>query len=73
MHLTINMSFPTKFINDSPHIVAPSTAAFLTLTAWSRVVLEKLTGSQLVKKFPAFYGTRRFISAFKSARHISLS
>jgi hypothetical protein len=24
----------------------------------SRVVLEKLTGSQLVKKFPVFYGTR---------------
>jgi len=25
------------------------------LTPWSRVLLEKLTGSQLVKKFPAFY------------------
>jgi len=24
---------------------------------WSRVIPEKLTGSQLVKKFPAFYGT----------------
>jgi len=29
-------------------------------TTWSIVLLEKLTGSQLVKKFPAFYGTRRF-------------
>jgi len=28
---------------------------------------------QLVKKFPAFYGTRRFITAFTSARHLSLS
>jgi hypothetical protein len=28
------------------------------LTPWSRVLLEKLTGFQLVKKFPAFYGTR---------------
>jgi hypothetical protein len=27
------------------------------LTPWSRVLLERLTGSQLVKKFPAFYGT----------------
>jgi len=27
------------------------------LTPWSRVLLEKLTGSQLVKKFPTFYGT----------------
>ena len=41
-------------------------------TSWSRV-LEKLTVCQLVKKFPAFYGTRRFITAFKSARHLSLS
>ena len=24
---------------------------------WSRVLLEKLTGLKLVKKFPAFYGT----------------
>ena len=40
---------------------------------WSRVLLEKLTGSQLVKKFPAFYGTPRFISAFTNARHLSLS
>jgi len=28
---------------------------------------------QLVKKFPAFYGTRRFITAFTNARHLSLS
>jgi hypothetical protein len=28
---------------------------------------------QLVKKFPAFYGTRRFITAFTSTRHLSLS
>jgi len=27
------------------------------LTPWSRVLLEKLTGLQLVKKFPALYGT----------------
>jgi hypothetical protein len=42
------------------------------LTLQSRVLLEKLTGLQLVK-FPAFYGTRRFITAFTSARHLSLS
>ena len=38
------------------------------LTPWSRVILEKLTGSQLVKKIPAFYGT-----AFTSACRLSLS
>jgi len=43
------------------------------LTPWSRVLLEKLIGSQLVKKFPAFYGTRWFIAAFTSARRLSLS
>jgi hypothetical protein len=43
------------------------------LTLWSRVLLEKLTGSQLIKKFSAFYGTRRFITEFTSARHLSLS
>jgi hypothetical protein len=42
------------------------------LTTWSRVLLEKLTGFQLVKKFPPFCGTRRFITAFTSARHLSL-
>ena len=42
-------------------------------TPWRRVLLEKLTGSQLVKKFPAFYGTRRFITAITSASHLSLS
>jgi len=43
------------------------------LTSWCRVLLEKLTGLQLVKKFPAFHGTRRFINAFTSVRHLSLS
>ena len=42
-------------------------------TPWSRVLLEKLTGFQLIKKFPAFYGTRMFITAFTSTRHLSLS
>jgi len=42
------------------------------LTPWSRVLLDKLSGLQLVKIFPAFYGTRRFITAFTSASHLSL-
>ena len=43
------------------------------LTPWCRVLLEKLTGLQLVKKFPAFHGTRRFITALIRVRHLSLS
>jgi hypothetical protein len=43
------------------------------LTPRCRVLLEKLTGLQLVKKFPAFHGTRRFITALTSVRHLSVS
>jgi len=53
------------------------TVSYLLLTylliAWSRVLLEKLTGFQLVKKCPAFNGTRRFITAFTRAQHLSLT
>ena len=42
-------------------------------TPWCRVLLEKLTGVQLVKKFSAFHGTRRFITTLTSVRHLSLS
>jgi len=38
-----------------------------------RVLLEKLTDFQLVKKFPSYYGTRNFITALTSVRHLSLS
>ena len=43
------------------------------LTPWCRVLLEKLTGLQLVKKFPAFHGTRGFITALTSVRHLFVS
>ena len=35
--------------------------------------LRSLTGLQLVKKFPAFHGTRRFITVLTSVRQLSLS
>jgi len=40
------------------------------LTPCKRVLLAKLTGFHLVRKFPAFYGTRRFIT--RSIQSISL-
>jgi len=43
------------------------------LTPWCGVLLEKLTGLQLVKKFPSFHGTRMFITALTSIRQLSLS
>jgi len=39
-----------------------------SLTPCSSVILEKLTGSQLTKKFPAFYAARRFITTFTTCR-----
>ena len=42
-------------------------------TPWCGVLLEKLTGLQVVKKFPAFHGTRRFITALTSVRQLPLS
>ena len=46
---------------------------FTYLLHGCRDLLEKLTGWQLLKKFPAFHGTRRFITALTSIRHLSLS
>jgi hypothetical protein len=58
--------------NDVDREVLDEPSASIFHNPWSRVLLEKLTGLQLVKKFPAYYGTRRFITAFTSARHLSL-
>jgi hypothetical protein len=40
----------------NPSVLCLALLAYL-LTPWGRVLLEKLTGLQLVKKLPAFYGT----------------
>ena len=38
-------------------------------TPWSRVLLEKLTGSAASQEIPRIFGTRRFITVLTSARH----
>jgi hypothetical protein len=43
------------------------------LSPWSKALLEKPIGPQLVKKFPTFYGIQRFITTFTRAPHLSLS
>jgi len=54
--------FPNNFcIGFSSILCVLNTYLF---TPWSRVLLEKLSGSQLVKNFPPFCGTRMFITAF---------
>jgi len=66
---------PSASHRSTRHKTGPFTSIDNTylLTPWCRVLLEKLTGLQLVKKFPAFKGTRRFITALTSVRHLSLS
>ena len=43
------------------------------LTPWSRVLLEKLTGSAASQEIPRIFGTRRFLTVLISARQLSLS
>ena len=45
----------------------------MTVPPLVRAVLEKLTDPQLIKQLVAFYRTRRFITVFTTARHLSLS
>jgi hypothetical protein len=44
----------------------------ILLTPWNRVLLEKPANTQPLKKFPAFYGTQRFITAFTRDHHLFL-
>ena len=63
--------FPvTEFPNQWKKSVIPCT---YLLTPCCRVLLQKLTSLQLVKKFPAFHETRRFITTLTSVCHLSLS
>jgi len=55
------------FLSTQSVITSSSQMTYLhtyLLTPCSRVLPEKVTGSQLVKKFTAIYGTRRFFTAF---------
>ena len=65
------LSLPRSGSDNSVDAVYVHSVLSTLLTQWRRVVLEKLTGSQLVKKFPAFYETWRFITAYANACHLS--
>ena len=54
-------------------VVSTYITAYSMITPWCRVLLEQLTVLQLVKKFPTFHRTRRFITALTSVRQLSLS
>jgi hypothetical protein len=75
LHTHIGLSEPNlkKTQEVLPQSAVRVQVGVLLLTPWSRVLLKKLTDFQLVKKFTAFYGTRRYITAFTSARDLSLT
>ena len=66
-----NTELGVMFLSES-HVSFTYIITYL-LTPWSRVIIEKVTGSQIVKNFLAFYGTRSFNTAFTRARHLSIS
>jgi hypothetical protein len=71
IHVTRRFKNNTK--NREKLHVGETRKQYSFLTPWNRVLLEKLAGSQLVKKFPAYYGTRKLITSSTSARHLPLS
>jgi len=66
-----------KQLNALPQTVSclhahPTSAAIMPPLFWIhslQIILEKLIFTQVVKKFPFFYGTRRFIAVFKKSHH----
>ena len=69
----MSMNHWTVFLGFCSFIPLTSINMYYLLTPCSTALLEKLTSSQLVKKFLTFYGTQRFITSFTSAHHLSLS
>jgi hypothetical protein len=57
----------------SPHILHSINVNHSLTHSWSWALLKKLPIVLPLKNFPAFYGTRRFITAFTRALHWSLS
>jgi len=61
----------------SHHVILADSIALMSgvitylLTPWSRVLLEKLTGSAASQEFPRFFGTRMFITVLTIARQRS--
>ena len=72
-HYCVHLQEENCIITPSGIVTLETSEWSYLLTPWCRVLHEKLTGLQLVKKFPAFHGTRRFITALTSVRQLSLS
>ena len=69
------VDYPTSFIQLQNMIAVYTylpTYLITHLLLAAESFLQKLTGSQLTKKFASCYGTRRFITAFTTARYLFL-
>jgi hypothetical protein len=73
--LSLDSDDQTYVVINAKYYLYPYFSIYFTyfLTPWSIVLLEKLTGSQLVNKFPAFHGTRISVITFTSVRYLSNS
>ena len=70
-----NLSHKINFIVFEYHFIHFIFLFLLThiLTPYSTFLPDKLTGYQLVKEFPTFYGTWKFVTTFTNASHLFLS
>jgi len=64
----------TEFLlASSSWVLKPVIWLLINRNRWNRVFLERLTVIPLIKKFPAIYGSRRFITVFTRTLHLFLS
>ena len=63
------LSHSPQYMTCTEYIIKPAKQ----LTPLRTGLPEKLTLPQLLKKFPSFYETKIFITAFTTAGHLSLS
>jgi hypothetical protein len=62
----------TQLVKKSTSCSVPIISCLFTILITNSVE-QKLTATQLVKKFSALYGNRRFIAVFRTVRHWYLS
>ena len=72
MPLPLRSTFIHRVSTGSVLIHQPLSLTYL-LTPRSRVLLGKLTGSAASQEIPRIFGTRRFLTVLRSARHLCLS
>ena len=73
LQINWNMIFCISCIHVCSQSTSRQSDITYLLTPWSRVLLEKLTGSAAIQEIPRIFGTRRFLTVLISARHLSLS